>query len=104
MQATAPHPSHRSDDFSRGFGVLLFRNRSMGRALTFYTVLASLLWLFLILAGVVVLHTQREIGSALTYAWASFLVDVVGRDVGQWPVWTSGGWEKWPPSAITAEP
>ena len=39
MQATAPHPSHRSDDFSRGFGVLLFRNRSMGRALTFYTVL-----------------------------------------------------------------
>ena len=43
MQATAPHPSHRSDDFSRGFGVLLFRNRSMGRALTFYTVLLSLL-------------------------------------------------------------
>mgnify|MGYP000072394024 CR=1 FL=1 len=104
MQATAPHPSHRSDDFSRGFGVLLFRNRSMGRALTFYTVLALVLWLFLILAGVVVLHTQREIGSALTYLWASFLVDVVGRDVGQWPVWTTGGWQSWPPSAITAEP
>ena len=104
MQATAPHPSHRSDDFSRGFGVLLFRNRSMGRALTFYTVLLSLLWLFLILAGIVVLHSQRQIGAALTYLWASFLVDVVGRDVGQWPVWTSGGWEKWPPSAIIAEP
>jgi len=104
MQATAPHPSHRSDDFSRGFGVLLFRNRSMGRAITFYTVLALVLWLFLILAGVVVLHTQREIGAAVTYAWASFLFDVVGHDVGQWPVWTTGGWQNWPPSAIIAEP
>ena len=50
------------------------------------------------------LHSQRQIGAALTYLWASFLVDVVGRDVGQWPVWTSGGWQKWPPAAIVAEP
>ena len=68
MQATAPHPSHRSDDFSRGFGVLLFRNRSMGRALTFYTLLLSLLWLFLILAGIVVLHSQDRRSAHLSLA------------------------------------
>ena len=104
MNATTNHPSHPSDDFSRGFGVLLFRNRSMGAALTFFVLMALALWLFLSLAGVIVMHSQDEIGVAISVAWASFLLEIVGRDFGEWPVWTTGGWEKWPPSAITAEP
>ena len=68
-------------------------------------MLALVLWLFLILAGVVVLHTQREIGAAAHLrSGRRFSFDVVGHDVGQWPVWTTGGWQKWPPSAIVAEP
>ena len=104
MNAAATHPSHRSDDFSRGLGVLLFRNRSMGRALSFFVLLAILLWLFLVLSGLLVMHTQSELGAAITYGWAWSLLEVVGRDAGQWPVWTTGGWQKWPPSAIQSEP
>ena len=104
MNATATHPNHRSDDFSRGLGVLLFRNRSMGRALTLFVLLALLLWLFLVLSGVLVLHTQSEIGAALTYGWATLLLEITGRDLGQWPVWTTGGWESWRPSEIHAQP
>lgn len=104
MNAAATHPSHRSDDFSRGLGVLLFRNRSMGRALTLFVLLAALLWLFLVLSGVLIFHTQNEIGVALTYSWAGLLLELTGRDLGEWPVWTTGGWQPWPPSAIRAEP
>ena len=104
MNATATHPNHRSDDFSRGLGVLLFRNRSMGRALTLFVLLALLLWLFLVLSGVLVLHTQSEIGAALTYGWATLLLEITGRDLGQWPVWTTAGWESWRPSEIRAQP
>jgi type IV conjugative transfer system coupling protein TraD len=104
MNAATTHPSHRSDDFSRGLGVLLFRNRSMGRALTLFVLLASLLWLFLVLSGVLILHTQSEIGAAFTYGWAWLLLELTGRDLGQWPVWTTGGWETWWPSEIRAEP
>ncbi|MGE3738214.1 MAG: type IV secretion system DNA-binding domain-containing protein [Geminicoccaceae bacterium] len=104
MNAAATHPNHRSDDFSRGLGVLLFRNRSMGRALTLFVLLTVLLWLFLVLSGVFVLHTQAEIGAALTYGWAGLLLELTGRDLGQWPVWTTAGWEKWYPSEIRAQP
>ena len=104
MTAATTHPTHRSDDFSRGLGVLLFRNRSMGAALTFFVLMALALWLFLSLAGVIVIHNRHEIGVAISVVWASFLLEVVGRDFGEWPVWTTGGWEKWPPSAIVAEP
>lgn len=104
MSTVATHPNHRSDDFSRGLGVLLFRNRSMGRALTLFVLLALLLWLFLVLSGVLVLHTQSEIGAALTYGWATLLLEITGRDLGQWPVWTTAGWESWRPSEIHAQP
>ena len=104
MNAVATHPSHRSDDFSRGLGVLLFRNRSMGRALSLFVLLACLLWLFLVFAGVLIFHTQSEIGAALTHGWAWFLLEITGRDLGQWPVWTTGGWESWRPSEIRSEP
>ena len=104
MSTLATHPNHRSDDFSRGLGVLLFRNRSMGRALTLFVLLALLLWLFLVLSGVLVLHTQSEIGAALTYGWATLLLEITGRDLGQWPVWTTAGWQSWRPSEIHAQP
>ena len=89
MTVPAAHPTHRSDDFSRGLGVLLFRNRSMGAALTFFVLMALALWLFLSLAGVIVMHSQSEIGVAISVAWASFLLEMVGHDFGEWPVWTS---------------
>ena len=84
--------------------MLLFRNRSMGAALTFFVLMALALWLFLSLAGVIVMHSQSEIGVAISVVWASFLLEIVGRDFGEWPVWTTSGWDKWPPSAILAEP
>ena len=74
MQATAPHPSHRSDDFSRGFGVLLFRNRSMGRAITFYTGSPPVLWLFLISPALSCCTHNAISAQRVTYVWASFLV------------------------------
>lgn len=104
MTTIASHPTHRSDDFSRGFGVLLFRNRSMGAALAYFVLIASGFWLLLTLAGVIVMHSQLEIGMAGSVSWAWFLLEIVGQDFGQWPVWTSDGWDKWPSSAILAEP
>ena len=104
MTPAAAHPTHRSDDFSRGFGVLLFRNRSIGAALTLFVALVLVLWLTAGLGGVVVVHPTNEIGTAASFAWASFLLEILGRDSGRWPVWTAGGWDQWPPSAIMAEP
>ena len=104
--STAPsiHPTHRGDDFSRGLGILLFRNRSSTHAIGIFSLLLLLLWIALITTAVLALHDQQELIDAGSVAISHLLFDGAGRDLGQWPVWTADGWDRWPPSAILAEP
>ena len=102
--AVQTHPTHRGDDFSRGLGILMFRNRSSTHALGTFILLFVMAWLAMAVAGVLMLHDQHELIVAMSVGWSHILHDLLGRDVGQWAVWTKGGWDKWPPSAILAEP
>ena len=102
--ANSIHPTHRGDDFSRGLGILLFRNRSSTHAIGIFVLLVMLLWAALSVGAVMALHDQHQLVDAGSVT-VSYLLNAFGvAPASRWPVWTQDGWDKWPSAAILAEP